>query len=418
MASAERLLISAILQAEDNSIPKQEGLSPKDFIVHKPEYSFIIQNGVPSKALFRQQFPDFKFAKSQGKDIPHLVLLVRKERVKHELHKAIESVIKDVEDKNPLDLAKRLGDAMDKIQGMYSMSRDVDILNNAELLVDEFKRRVHMRKEGKQVGIPTGIPTIDTETSGLAPSELWVIVGRQGDGKTWLSLEFTASAIIHKLSVLYISLEMPPELIAFRLHTLLWALRHPKKKQNKFPNLELIRGEGSVKAYRQYLDNLRTTYKSKFIVPQLSSNFIFTTSTVAAKIEEHKPALVVIDYIGLMQSEGGKGKIENWQEIAQQIRELKTMAMHYQIPIVVNAQANRAANDENTAPKLHQIAGSDAIGANSDRVISLRMLPSKNLRISIEKNRYGRQNFTFDVKWNINHGFMRELPPKINIQED
>lgn len=414
MASAERLLISSILRAKSNGQVKILGLKPEDFIVFKEEFRYVSENGVPSKATFKERFPEFNYVKNVAEsDIPLLVDRVRDKKIRTEFASAVEKHVKQIDKKKPIDLITGMVRDLENIQGSYSLSQDVDIFNNTNFIVDEFKRRRRERKAGREPGIPTSIPTLDKETGGMAPGEVWTIVGRQGEGKTWLSLEFACSACIHNKKVLYISLEMPPELIAFRVHTLLYALTNPKAKENKFPNLELIRGlKVTPKRYRKWLKELRGTFQAKFIIPQLSRNFYFNTSSVAAKIEEHHPDLVVIDYIGLMSSDGGKGKIENWQEIKSQMRDLKTMALRYSIPIVVNAQANRAAALGEDVPKLHQIAGSDAIGADSDRVIALRLLPSRRLRIGVVKNRHGRQAFLFDCKWDINQGFLHEIPPE------
>ncbi len=411
--SAERLLISAILRSGSNSKVKILGLSPKDFTIYKEEFAFLLEDGVPSKSVFLERFPDFKIRKVKPSDIERLVDRVRDNKLRADLSTAIKETVDELDTKRPIDLVAALNRKLDAMNGQFSTSMDVDILANSDYMVDEYKRRTKAAKSGGTVGIPFGIETLDKEIGGMFDGEIITIVGRQGDGKTWLSLDFAASARIHAKNVLYISLEMPPELIGFRLHTLLYALMNPNKKHNKFPNLNLILGkEISPKLYREWLEKVRKKNDAKFIIPQLSRNFFFSTSTVASKIEQHRPDVVFIDYIGLMQ--GDNKKIENWQEISQQMRDLKTMALRYKIPIVVNAQANRAAADPKSedVPRLHQIAGSDSIGANSDRVLSLRLLPSKKLRIGVEKNRYGRDKFHFDCKWDIDQGFIKEIPPE------
>lgn len=420
MATPESLLISAVLESGSNSDVKILGLKPTDLLRYKPEFSFIMENGVPSKSTFRERFPDFKIRKVKEQDVPHLVDRIRNQRIRYEMQKAMETTLKQLDTKKPVELVNELGRSMEKISSMYQFTKDVDIVTNYEEMVEEVKRRSRMTKEGRQVGIPVGIPTLDKETGGLSPGDVWTLVARQGDGKTWVSLEFSASATIHGKSVLYISLEMTHELIGFRYHTLLYALRNPARKRNRFPNIALIRGQDiDIKKYREFLERVRSETKARFIVPELGMHFNFSTATVAAKIEEHHPDVVVIDYIGLMQGDGGKGKIENWQEIAQMMRDLKTMALRYKIPIVVNAQANRAAiSNEGDVPKLHHIAGSDAIGANSDRVIALKLLGPSRLRIGIIKNRHGRQGLVFDCKWNIDEGFLREIPQKEQFDEE
>lgn len=420
MPSAERLLISAILRAKSNSEVKILGLKPADFLTYGEEFRFIGENGVPSKGVFRERFPEFRLADADSGDIPLLVDRVREKKVRTEFANVVEKHVKQIDKKTPMELVAGMIRDLETVQGMHSLGQDIDIFNNIGFMVDEFKRRRRNRIEGRHIGIPTSIPTLDKETDGMSPGEVWTIVGRMGDGKTWLSLEFAVSAVIHNKKVLYISLEMTPEMIGFRVHTLLYALMHPDKKKNRFPNLELIRGE-KVKPskYRKFLKQARTELQAKLIIPQLSHNFHFNTAAVAAKIEEHKPDLVVIDYIGLMAGDSGKGnKIENWQEISSQMRDLKLMSLRYSIPIVVNAQANRGAALGEEVPKLHQIAGSDAIGAHSDRVIALRLLPSRRLKIGVIKNRNGRQSFMIDCKWDINNGFIKELPPEAEDFEE
>jgi replicative DNA helicase len=395
------------------------GLRPEDLVIYKEEYSFLIENEVPSVSVFQERFPDFKVRKVKSSDIDTLVDRVRDNKIQSDLSKAVKTVVNQIGEKRPIELVHALGRSLDEIQGKFTSGRDIDILTQTDLMVDEYKRRAKSTKNGNTVGIPFGIPTLDKEMGGMSPGEVITVVGRQGEGKTWFSLDASASAVIHNKSVLYISLEMPPELIGFRLHTLLYGITHENKK-NKFPNLSLIMGKDiSPKKYREYLVKIRKNYKGKFIVPQLSRNFFFSTATVASKIEEHRPDLVVIDYIGLMQ--GDNKKVENWQEISGQIRDLKTFALRYKIPIIVNAQANRAAADpkNDDAPKLHQIAGSDAIGANSDRVISLRLMSKVNkLLISVEKNRYGRAKFSFKCKWDVDQGFIKELPQEEQFFEE
>ncbi len=417
--SAERLLISAILKSGSNSEVKILGLAAKDFTAYKEEFAYLMDSGVPSIATFQERFPDFKVRNVKSSDIHLLVDRVRDNKIRRELQIAVKSIADQLGEKKPIDLVMDLSRKMDTIQGSFSTSKDVDLIGNAELMVNEYRRRLRSSKSGQTAGIPFGIPTLDKEIGGMFGGEIITIVGRQGDGKTWLSLEFSTSAIIHNKRVLYISLEMPPELIGFRVHTLLFALLNPSKKQNKFPNLSLIMGKDiNSKTYASWLETVRKDHKnSKFIVPSLSRNFIFSTATVAAKIEEHRPDLVVIDYIGLMAGENKR--IENWQEIGQQMKDLKNFALRYNLPIIVNAQANRSAADpkSESVPMLHQIAGSDAIGASSDRVISLRLLPSKRLRIGLEKNRYGRDKFHFDCKWDINQGFLHEMKPEDGFEE-
>jgi replicative DNA helicase len=417
--SAERLLISAILRSGSISKVRMLGLRPQDMVLYKEEFSFLLDNDVPSKAVFHERFPDFKIRKVKPSDIDNLVDRVRDNKIQSDLGNIMKNTANQIGEKRPIELVIALARSLDEIQGRFSSGKDIDILSSTDLMVDEYKRRQKSSKNGNTVGIPFGIPTLDKEMGGMSPGEVITVVGRQGEGKTWFSLDAAASAVIHNKKVLYISLEMPPELIGFRLHTLLYGITHENKK-NRFPNLNLIMGKDiDPKKYKTYLEKVRKEYKGSFVVPQLSRNFFFSTATVASKIEEHRPDLVVIDYIGLMQ--GDNKKIENWQEISQQIRDLKNFALRYKIAMMVNAQANRQAADpkNDDAPKLHQISGSDAIGANSDRVISLRLMSKVNkLLVSVEKNRYGRAKFSFKCKWDVDQGFIKELPSEEQFFEE
>jgi replicative DNA helicase len=75
-----------------------------------------------------------------------------------------------------------------------------------------------MRRADDIVGVPTGFIDLDKMTGGLQPSDLLIVAGRPGGGKTaWMLTVANNAALLHKKRVAIFSLEMSNEQVVQRL---------------------------------------------------------------------------------------------------------------------------------------------------------------------------------------------------------
>jgi NifU-like protein involved in Fe-S cluster formation len=81
--------------------------------------------------------------------------------------------------------------------------------------------------------------------------------------------------------------------------------------------------------------------------------------------------------------------------------------MKFGIPFVLNAQANRKGVEAQDAPELDHISLTDALGADSDQVLSLRYRAG-DLKMVIKKNRRGRTGDVIKFDLDIDNGVIEE----------
>ena len=128
-------------------------------------------------------------------------------------------------------------------------------------------------------------------------------------------------------------------------------------------------------------------------MPELESIILFTATSpvgVAAEIEKHKPDVVLIDGVYLMEDD--QQARDDWLRVAHITRDLKKLAKRINKPIIINTQADKKSNKK-TGPSLDTVMYTQAIGQDSDDVYALYrdevMLSDNELGLVIRKQREG-----------------------------
>ena len=226
-------------------------------------------------------------------------------------------------------------------------------------------------------GLSTGLPDVDMAISGLNKSDLILLAARPGMGKT----SFALNMLLHagKFSgktVVFFSLEMSREQLAMRL----------------------ISGES-------FVDN------KKLVTGKLTDDdSSVTVADINAKCRRVEDlGLVVIDYLQLMQSAGGKTRQgDNRQQIVSDIsRALKIMAKELNVPVVCLSQLSRGPESRSDKrPMLSDLRESGAIEQDADIVMFLYRDDYYNdsdenhnlAECIIAKNRHGETR-TVELQW-------------------
>lgn len=122
---------------------------------------------------------------------------------------------------------------------------------------------------------------------------------------------------------------------------------------------------------------------------------------VAKQRIEGEIGLVVIDYLQLLSVPGVDSRV---QEISQISRQLKAIAMEYDIPVIALSQLNRALEAQNRNPMLSDLRESGSIEQDADCVMLMHrdevIDPTKDIIVcNVAKNRNGEERaskFLFD----------------------
>ena len=281
-------------------------------------------------------------------------------------------------------LRRLIGTATDILSRSYDAGADVNnVLDEAEhaifeisenkirpaffpikdLIKDSFKtiERLYEKKE-LVTGVPTGFEKIDDLTSGLQKSDLIIIAGRPSMGKTAFALNIARFAAVEAgIPVAVFSLEMAREQLAIRM----------------------LSSEARVDSQRIRRGFLGETDWPKLTTAagRLSEAPIFIDDTPAITVLEMKAkarrltaevglGLIVLDYLQLMRSGGGKDSRE--QEISEISRSLKALAKELNVPVVALSQLNRRVEDRpNRRPQMSDLRESGAIEQDADLIAFL-----------------------------------------------
>ena len=217
---------------------------------------------------------------------------------------------------------------------------------------------------GKSVpGLSTGLSAVDAKINGMNKSDLLLLAARPGMGKTSMALNVALSAARESgKTVAIFSLEMSKEQLVTRL----------------------IASEGLVENQRLITGNLRDSDWQRIAEAasalscmdiRIDDNPLLTVADMNAKCRRlENLGLVVIDYLQLMTSAGGKGYSgENRQQAVSDIsRMLKIMAKELQVPVLCLSQLSRANEKrEDKRPMLSDLRESGAIEQDADIVMFL-----------------------------------------------
>ena len=278
--------------------------------------------------------------------------------------------------------------------------RDVDV-TDFELAQKHFQAvKERSSVMGGAPGILTGFEAIDKAyPTGMAPGHLIVAIGWPGRGKTWFTSYLACKAWEQGFKPMIVSLEMSPENMRDRIYTMMGS--------GLFKASDFAKGDVNIDQFdswskKKFLD------KNGFILVSNEGMGEVNANTVQAKIDQHKPDLVILDYHQLFSdNKRSQGATERNMNIS---REFKMLAMTNNIPVIdITAATMDDVSDQDGPPMLSQVAWSKAIEYDADMAIAIHRYPDTNLiEVVSRKNRHGSE-FAFYLDWDINRGIIKEL---------
>jgi len=209
-------------------------------------------------------------------------------------------------------------------------------------------------------GVPTGFIDLDKMLSGLQPSDLLIIAGRPGQGKTGFLLSVAKNAALtHKKRVAIFSLEMSNEQVVQRLIAQETGIDSQRLRTGKLLENEWPLFTHSIEVFSDthvYLDD------TPAITP-------LQLRTKCRRLHmEFGLDLVIIDYLQLM---GGDTRTDNRvQEVSYISRNLKVLARELNVPVLAAAQLSRAVEQRSDKrPVLSDLRESGSLEQDADIVM-------------------------------------------------
>jgi len=231
-------------------------------------------------------------------------------------------------------------------------------------------------RDGGLSGVATGLRDLDRRMGGLQASDLIIIAGRPGMGKTALATNIAyniaRSYRPHQNAdgttaagdggvVGFFSLEMSAEQLATRIIS----------EQTAISSSKIRRGEITEAEFEKLVACSQSVQKTPLYIDQSGGISIAQLASRARRLKRQRGLdVIVIDYIQLMQGSSGKSSQNRVQEVTEITTGLKALAKELSVPIIALSQLSRQVeNREDKRPQLSDLRESGSIEQDADVVL-------------------------------------------------
>ena len=216
------------------------------------------------------------------------------------------------------------------------------------------------RHKDETIGVPTGFIDLDRLLGGMQPSDLLIIAGRPGQGKSGFCISVAKNASqLHKQHVAMFSLEMSNEQLVQRLVAQETGINSQKLRLGEIQDEDWPLFTQAVSALGEthiYLDD----------TPSISP---LQLRTKCRRLHmEVGLDLIIIDYLQLMT--GDTRMVNRVQEVSYISRNLKALARELNVPVLAAAQLSRAVEQRSDKhPLLSDLRESGSLEQDADIVM-------------------------------------------------
>jgi replicative DNA helicase len=232
------------------------------------------------------------------------------------------------------------------------------------------------RKSGSEIsGITTGLNAINNMLGGLQRSDLIILAGRPGMGKTALATNMAFAAALRfkqdmelgltplesiGAPVAFFSLEMSADQLAARVLA----------EQSDIPSENLRMGKLGNEEFRRLARAAADLHDLPLIIDDTAGLSIAAVRTRARRLKRKgQLGMIVVDYLQLLQGSARNGD-NRVQEISEITRGLKQLAKELNVPVLALSQLSRAVESrEDKRPQLSDLRESGTIEQDADSVM-------------------------------------------------
>jgi replicative DNA helicase len=286
----------------------------------------------------------------------------------------VESALDTSEDVAPLEQIEKAEGELYKVaeQG----GADGKAKSFAEATREALETAEKALNSGGLSGITTGLESLNAKIGGLHHSDLVIVAGRPGMGKSALGTNIGFAAAQRYLrdmedgiapeksggaAVALFSLEMSADQLATRILA----------EQSGISSESLRMGKISKQEFRQLARAAAELESLPFYIDDTPGLTIAALRARARRLKRQKNiGMVIVDYLQLLQGTGRNSNDNRVNEISEISRGLKTLAKEINVPVIALSQLSRAVEQrEDKRPQLSDLRESGSIEQDADIVL-------------------------------------------------
>jgi replicative DNA helicase len=264
---------------------------------------------------------------------------------------------------------------------LYKVAEEGGAEGKAKSFAEATKDALHtaeraLNSGGHLSGLTTGLEALNGKIGGLHKSDLVIVAGRPGMGKSSLATNMAFAAAQRFLRdqedgietaksagapVALFSLEMSADQLATRVLAEQSGITSENLRMGRITQHEfrdLARAAAELQSLPLYIDD----------TPGLT---IAALRTRARRLKRQKGiGMVIVDYLQLLQGTGRSSNENRVQEISEISRGLKTLAKELDVPVIGLSQLSRQVEQrEDKRPQLSDLRESGSIEQDADIVL-------------------------------------------------
>jgi replicative DNA helicase len=232
------------------------------------------------------------------------------------------------------------------------------------------------QRDGRLSGIATGLDDLDRQMGGLQPSDLIILAGRPGMGKTALATNIAYNVArawrseprpdgreqtVNGGIVGFFSLEMSAEQLATRIIS----------EQTEIASYRIRRGEIDPGDFDRIAAVAREMQALPLYIDETGGLSIAQLAARARRLKRQRGLdMLVIDYLQLLQGSTRRASEGRVQEVTEITTGLKALAKDLNVPILALSQLSRQVeNRDDKRPQLADLRESGSIEQDADVVM-------------------------------------------------
>jgi replicative DNA helicase len=404
-ARNEAEVINAVCKNKDFHVLLEDNAGPL-FSTYKDVYDHLlvtyqVTKTVPQAAMLANDFSYFELIPDEELSATkyHLDRL-RETYTEEKLHLILRDGASKLQKSGAHTAISSLESNLARLNQTSVVIHDIDV-TDVDTTVRHFEHVKSLYDEHGDLGIKTGINEFDfCLPMGIAPGQYGIFMAFPAVGKSWMAQYMAVQAWKKGRRPMIISVEMTESEVRNRLLAIIG--------DGKWSHRKLSSGDVDINDYKEWAEGEFKDKQDFIIVSNEGLNSV-TPSVIRAKIEQHKPDVVFIDYLQLMDDGvSGSGKTESLMNIS---RELKMMAVSMKIPVIaiVSATPEKDQLSMEEPPELAQVGWSRQVTYDADWVVSMgREKNSDILQVVFRKNRNGILG-DFEMQIDFDKGIWRSV---------
>ena len=335
----------------------------------------LMQNDPGLAEIGQDYFVNLAEAAPAVANVRELARIIHDAAIRRELHRIGEDLANNALDVNVDQPPKTIIETAEK--ALYRIAENskygegpIDFAESLRRAVENAERA--QARGGRISGVTSGFTEIDRLLGGLQPSDLIIIAGRPGMGKTSLGTNMAFNAarawiqdteagveMPRGAPVLFFSLEMAAQQLSARILS----------EQTEIEMSKIRNGRFSEEEWDKFVLTMQELSSLPLYIDDTGGISIAQIAARARRLKREKQiGVIIIDYLQLVEpSRRAENRV---QEVTEVTKGLKALAKELNVPIIALSQLSRGVDSrDDKRPVLSDLRESGSIEQDADVVM-------------------------------------------------